>query len=85
VLAEKGWHVIATCRDPEHADELKALSAKHPGLTIDRLDVTDNAALDALAAKYRGQPIDVLMNNAGILACSPLAGLLSALLPMNGS
>jgi NAD(P)-dependent dehydrogenase (short-subunit alcohol dehydrogenase family) len=67
VLAEKGWHVIATCRDPEHADELKALSAKHPGLTIDRLDVTDNAALDALAAKYRGQPIDVLINNAGIL------------------
>jgi NAD(P)-dependent dehydrogenase (short-subunit alcohol dehydrogenase family) len=67
VLADKGWHVIATCRDPEHADELKALSAKHPGVTIDRLDVTDNAALDALAAKYRGQPIDVLINNAGIL------------------
>jgi NAD(P)-dependent dehydrogenase (short-subunit alcohol dehydrogenase family) len=67
VLADKGWHVIATCRDPEHADELKALSAKHPGVTIDRLDVTDNAALDALAAKYHGQPIDVLINNAGIL------------------
>jgi NAD(P)-dependent dehydrogenase (short-subunit alcohol dehydrogenase family) len=67
VLADKGWHVIATCRDPEHADELKALSAKYRGITIDRLDVTDNAALDALAAKYRGQPIDVLINNAGIL------------------
>jgi NAD(P)-dependent dehydrogenase (short-subunit alcohol dehydrogenase family) len=67
VLAERGWRVIATCRDPEHADELKALSAKHPAVTIDRLDVTDSAALDALAARYRRQPIDVLINNAGIL------------------
>lgn len=67
VLAERGWHVIATCRDPEHADELKALSAKYPAVTIDRLDVTDSAALVALAARYRGQPIDVLINNAGIL------------------
>jgi len=67
VLADKGWHVIATCRDPEHADELKALAAKHPDVTIERLDVTDNAALDVLAAKYRGRPIDVLINNAGIL------------------
>jgi len=67
VLAEKGWRVIATCRDPEHADELKALSARHPAVTLDRLDVTDTAALEALAARYRGQPIDVLINNAGIL------------------
>jgi NAD(P)-dependent dehydrogenase (short-subunit alcohol dehydrogenase family) len=67
VLAEKGWRVIATCRDPEHADELKALSARHPAVTVDRLDVTDQAALEALAARYRGQPIDVLINNAGIL------------------
>ena len=67
VLAEKGWRVIATCRDPEHADELRALSAKHPAVTLERLDVTDNAALDALAARYRSQPIDVLINNAGIL------------------
>lgn len=67
VLADKGWRVIATCRDPEHADELKALSARHPAVAIDRLDVTDNAALDALAVKYRNQPIDVLINNAGIL------------------
>lgn len=67
VLAEKGWRVIATCRDPEHADELKALAARHPAVTLDRLDVTDSTALDALGAKYRGQPIDLLINNAGIL------------------
>ena len=67
VLAEKGWRVIATCRDPEHAQELRALSTKHPAVALERLDVTDNAALDALAARYRSQPIDVLINNAGIL------------------
>src|SRR5579862_9744779 len=67
VLADKGCRVIATCRDPEHADELKALSGKHPAVTIERLDVTVVADLDALATKYRGQPIDVLINNAGIL------------------
>ncbi len=67
VLAEKGWRVIATCRDPEHADELKALAARHPAVTLDRLDVTDGAALAALGEKYHGQPIDLLINNAGIL------------------
>lgn len=67
VLAEKGWRVIATCRDPEHADELRALSARHPAVTLDRLDVTDSAALAALGSKYHGQPIDLLINNAGIL------------------
>lgn len=67
VLAEKGWRVIATCRDPEHADELKALSARHPSVALERLDVTDSAGLQALEAKYHGQPIDVLINNAGIL------------------
>ncbi|HUL46920.1 MAG TPA: SDR family NAD(P)-dependent oxidoreductase [Steroidobacteraceae bacterium] len=67
VLAEKGWRVIATCRDPEHAEELRALAARHPAVTLDRLDVTDDAALDALAARYRGRPIDLLINNAGIL------------------
>ena len=67
VLAEKGWRVIATCRDPEHADELKALSARHPTVALERLDVTDSAGLQALEAKYHGQPIDVLINNAGIL------------------
>lgn len=67
VLAEQGWRVLATCRDPEHADELKALAVRHPAVALERLDVTDTAALDALAAKYRGQPIDLLINNAGIL------------------
>ena len=65
--AQRGWTVIATTRDPATATELAALAAKHPNLTIDRFDVADPAQLQALVAKYRGKPIDVLLNNAGWL------------------
>lgn len=65
--AQRGWRVIATARKPEKADALKAIAAEHPKLSIERLDVLDQTQVDALAEKYRGQPIDVLLNNAAIL------------------
>jgi NAD(P)-dependent dehydrogenase (short-subunit alcohol dehydrogenase family) len=65
-FAARGWRVIATCRTPERATELKAFAAAHPGVTIEQLDVADDAAIDALATKLRAQPIDALINNAGI-------------------
>lgn len=64
--AERGWRVIATCRDPGKAEALQALAAKHPNLVVEPLDVVDHPGIDALAAKYAGQPIDILLNNAGI-------------------
>lgn len=65
--AARGWKVIATARKPSEAAELGALAAKSEGrVSIETLDVTDLAAIDALAAKYQGQPVDVLFNNAGI-------------------
>lgn len=65
--ADKGWRVIATARDPAKAEDLKALAARNPNVTLEALDVADNGQIDALAAKYKGQPIDVLLNNAGWL------------------
>ncbi|MEQ1802838.1 MAG: SDR family oxidoreductase [Gammaproteobacteria bacterium] len=65
--AANGWRVIATARDPEAAAELQALARGNPAVTVEALDVTDLKAIDALAAKYRGLPIDILLNNAGIL------------------
>ena len=62
----KGWKVIATARKPEKAEELQALAADNDNITIEQLDVTDHAMIDALAEKYADQPIDVLLNNAGI-------------------
>lgn len=65
-FAQRGWKVIATCRDPEHAAELKAFAAAHPRVIVEGLDVADDSAIDRLAAKYHGQAIDVVFNNAGV-------------------
>jgi NAD(P)-dependent dehydrogenase (short-subunit alcohol dehydrogenase family) len=65
-FATRGWRVVATCRNPDNATELKAFAAAHPGVTIEKLDVADNAAIDALSGKLRDLPIDALINNAGV-------------------
>lgn len=65
--AARGYTVIATTRRPEDATELKALAAANKNVVIEKLDVTDQAQIDALAAKYKGKPIDILVNNAGAM------------------
>ncbi len=58
---DAGWNVIGTARNPETADELRAT-----GATILELDVLDQSTIDALVESLDGQPIDLLINNAGI-------------------
>ena len=42
--------------------------AQHDGrVVIEALDVTDEPGIQNLAARYQGTPIDLLINNAGIL------------------
>ena len=65
--AEQGWNVIATARRPQSADDLQALAAKYKTVTIEQLDVTDERRIAELAKAYQGTPIDVLINNAGVL------------------
>ena len=65
--AIKGWNVIATCRSPERAEDLKNLADEYPNILVEELDVTDLDEINQLATKYEGVPIDVLINNAGIL------------------
>lgn len=60
--AADGWRVFATCRTPSSAPKLKALK----GVEVHALDVADFDAIDALAAKLKGTPIDVLILNAGL-------------------
>ena len=69
--AEAGWTVIGTARDPAKAAELQALAAKHEAVSIETLDVADPASIAALAARLKGRPIDVLINNAGTLGDVP--------------
>ena len=64
--AGDGTQVIATCRNPAQSPELAALAVRYPdAIRVEALDVTDHAAIDALSARYRGQPVDILINNAG--------------------
>jgi len=64
--AALGWNVIATCRTPEKADRLTALADEYPNVVIEELDIVNDDEIASLVEKYRGTPIDVLMNNAAI-------------------
>ena len=64
--AKDNWRVIACCRDPENARELNELATVMPQLTLHQLDVQNPRHLKSLADKFKGQPIDILLNNAGI-------------------
>jgi NAD(P)-dependent dehydrogenase (short-subunit alcohol dehydrogenase family) len=65
--AAAGWRVIATARNPDGSAELRALAARDADVAIEKLDVLDADDLRALAAKLAGVPIDVLINNAGLI------------------
>jgi NAD(P)-dependent dehydrogenase (short-subunit alcohol dehydrogenase family) len=68
-FAQRGDDVIATMRDPARAGHLQQRTQSLPGkLAIERLDVTDQASIDAAigAALERFGYIDVLVNNAGV-------------------
>ena len=64
--AAEGWRVYATCRQPIEADELNALADQEKGIRILRLDVTKPDEINALAVDLMKEPIDVLVNNAGV-------------------
>jgi len=69
---ERGWTVIATARKPEKAEDLRQLGIQYPErLSIHQLDVTDNERIDELAKELEDQPIDLLLNNAGISGYIP--------------
>jgi NAD(P)-dependent dehydrogenase (short-subunit alcohol dehydrogenase family) len=68
-LVGAGHRVIAVCRTP--SVDLRSLDCR----IIDDVEVTDDAAVARLAAEIGGERIDVLVNNAGILAPDSLAEL----------
>ena len=61
--AADGWRVIACCRSPDEAADLKKLDGK---VEIQALDVASQDSIQNLAKTLAGTPIDVLINNAGI-------------------
>ncbi|MFM8342307.1 MAG: SDR family oxidoreductase [Methylomonas sp.] len=60
------WKVIAACRQPDSATELKDLAKQYPQIQVEALDVADFAQIDALSNRLQSQAIDLLINNAGV-------------------
>ncbi|MEY9126990.1 SDR family oxidoreductase [Bradyrhizobium yuanmingense] len=69
--ATEGAEVLGCCRHPTKADELKALAASSSGrVRIIPLDVADESSIASLKRTLGDQPIDILINNAGITGLS---------------
>ena len=71
-LVEAGHRVIATCRNPGAAEELKAVNKGLLGGAPFTLDVASEVSINTLAAQLQGleglTEIDALVHNAGIAA-----------------
>lgn len=65
--AADGWQVIATHRRNGIPRTLAELSTEFDNVQVEFMDVTDHGSIDALASRLTGTPIDVLLNNAGIV------------------
>jgi NAD(P)-dependent dehydrogenase (short-subunit alcohol dehydrogenase family) len=67
-LLGKGWHVTATARNPHGSEGLKKLLQDYQGaLQLASLDVRDRDAIQAVVTPFSGKPLDLLINNAGVL------------------
>jgi NAD(P)-dependent dehydrogenase (short-subunit alcohol dehydrogenase family) len=73
VLAKRRAHVILACRDLAKADDAIAqIRALHPSASLEamRLDLASLESVHQLARDFaaKGVPLDVLVNNAGVMA-----------------
>ena len=57
----EGWDVVAGCRKPDEASELKATGAE-----MHAIDVSDQGSIDAFKAAVGSRPLDVVIANAGV-------------------
>ena len=67
-FAADGWRVHASCRHPGRAKTLAAIEGE---VLRHRADVTDGLQVAALSRELADEPIDLLINNAGILGPRP--------------
>lgn len=73
VLARAGHTVIATMRDTDGCDLAEIASRENLTIMLAKLDVDDDGSVDELFATSAGsEPVDILINNAGILAINAI-------------
>jgi NAD(P)-dependent dehydrogenase (short-subunit alcohol dehydrogenase family) len=71
-LTGAGANVVVPARRPDHAREVVADVDAHSGsIDVDELDLSDLASVRHFADAFRarGRSIDILINNAAIMAC----------------
>lgn len=71
--AADGWRVHACCREPGGA-----VTEISGDVVCHALDVTDTAAIAALGAALKGEALDLLVNNAGIMGRGQKLGRIDA-------
>jgi NAD(P)-dependent dehydrogenase (short-subunit alcohol dehydrogenase family) len=65
--AQDSWKVLAACRAPDAAKELQELASQQPErIRVLAIDVMNAASVKEAAASLRDEPIDLLLNNAGV-------------------
>lgn len=69
--AARGWQVVATARRPGDAAALQQLAGATGHIRIESLDATDPRSVSAFAQRLRDTPVDVLVNNIGMLGDEP--------------
>jgi NAD(P)-dependent dehydrogenase (short-subunit alcohol dehydrogenase family) len=61
--AADGWRVIAACRKPKKAKDVEQVNGD---VTLRALDVADPDSVATFVDETKNEPIDVLINNAGV-------------------
>lgn len=63
LYAARGDQVLACCRNPEQAGQVRGLKGE---VEMHELAVDSGASVQQLARRLKGRPLDLLINNAGI-------------------
>ncbi len=64
---QQGWRIFACCRNPNNAESLFNLAKLANGqISVHIADMQELATLQALSYELRNDPIDILINNAGM-------------------
>jgi len=71
-LAEQGAEVVLAVRNHTAGDAAVAEineTAKGPKARVQHLDLSSLASVKGFVDEWGGQPVDILINNAGVMAC----------------